>query len=106
MKPVDAIRRKKRAELIVELRRDAAPWLRKMLAAYDSDDPDLADKILAYQASVDWERRGYLNPQISFEAGAAWQRNRHKPLCECGETVPGPCIARYPEGHNARKCAL
>jgi len=67
-------------------------------------DLEQAEKEAAYQAALEWVERGYYDPRISFEAGAAWQRERHSPLCECGETVPRPCIAKYPDGHNATKC--
>lgn len=77
---------------------------RSIRAAMQDDDPDLGEKVAAYDASVEWVARGYYDPRISFEAGAAWQRNQHSPPCQCGETTPGPCIARYPEGHNRVKC--
>lgn len=77
---------------------------RSIRAAIQDDDPELGEKVAAYDASVEWVARGYVDPRISFEAGAAWHRTRHNPLCACGETSPGPCIRRYPEGHNAVKC--
>ena len=77
---------------------------RSMRAAQEDGDPELGEKVAAYDASVDWVARGYFDPRISFEAGAAWHRTRHDPLCACGETTPGPCIRRYPEGHNAVRC--
>lgn len=73
-----------------------------MSANYDDDETN--EMRAAYDASVDWEQQGYFNPRISFEAGAAWHRRRHKPVCQCGETIPGPCVSRYPFGHNERKC--
>lgn len=70
----------------------------------DTDADDLAEKQATYNASLDCVARGYRDPAITFELGAIWQRNRHAPLCQCGETTPGPCIACYPAGHNGVKC--
>jgi hypothetical protein len=93
---------------------EAERWIRStydadhehlLLKAQESGDPELSEKVAAYDASVEWVARGYVDPRVSFEAGAAWHRTRHDPLCACGETTPGPCIRRYPEGHNAVKCS-
>jgi hypothetical protein len=44
------------------------------------DRIDVGEQQAAYEASFDWVARGYVDPRISFEAGAAWHRTR-------GETV-------------------
>jgi hypothetical protein len=82
--------------------RDRIAAERWINSTYEAEE--FAEKAATQQASLECVARGYCDPAITFELGAIWQRRRHSPPCQCGETLPGPCVSRYPFGHNSKKC--